>query len=63
MTRTYSMNIRLDLMLILTVILAVLKLTGIIAWSWLWVLSPLWAPVALVLLIISIFSIIKTFFA
>lgn len=24
-----------------------LKLTGVIAWSWLWVLSPLWIPLAL----------------
>ena len=23
------------------------KLAGIIAWSWLWVLAPLWAPVSL----------------
>lgn len=26
-----------------------LKLTGFIAWSWLWVTAPLWIPVALVL--------------
>jgi hypothetical protein len=25
----------------------VLKLTGLIAWSWWWVLSPLWIPIAL----------------
>jgi hypothetical protein len=24
-----------------------LKLAGIIAWSWLWVLCPLWIPLAL----------------
>lgn len=27
---------------ILTVVFIVLKLTGVIAWSWWWVLSPLW---------------------
>ena len=38
--------------------LIVLKLTGVIAWSWWWVLAPLWisglllAPVLLVLLIL-----------
>lgn len=27
---------------ILTIIFVTLKLLGVIAWSWLWVLSPLW---------------------
>ena len=27
---------------ILTLILIVLKLTGLVSWSWLWVLSPIW---------------------
>jgi hypothetical protein len=26
-----------------------LKLTGHITWSWLWVLSPLWIPAAIIL--------------
>lgn len=29
-----------------------LKLTGKIGWSWWWVLSPLWAPVVLYLIIL-----------
>jgi hypothetical protein len=36
--------------LFLTVLLAVfvaLKLAGTLAWPWLWVLAPLWGPVAL----------------
>lgn len=36
----------------LTGIFIGLKLLDIIAWSWLWVLSPLWISVALVILII-----------
>jgi energy-coupling factor transporter transmembrane protein EcfT len=32
---------------ILTLIFITLKLTGHITWSWLWVLSPLWIPLAL----------------
>lgn len=32
---------------VLTGILTTLKLTGVISWSWLWVLAPLWIPVAL----------------
>lgn len=33
----------------LLVAFVVLKLVGIIAWSWTWVLSPLWIPLALLL--------------
>lgn len=32
----------------LFLVFLVLKLTGVIAWSWLWVTAPLWVPVALV---------------
>ena len=31
---------------LLTVLFIGLKLTAYIAWSWLWVLSPLWLPLA-----------------
>ena len=34
---------------ILTLIFIVLKLTNCITWGWLWVLSPLWIPVAFIL--------------
>ena len=34
---------------LLTLLLIGLKLGGVIAWSWLWVLSPLWISVALFL--------------
>ena len=30
---------------LLTVAFIVLKLTGYINWSWLWVLAPLWLPI------------------
>ena len=36
---------------LLTIVFIVLKLTKVINWSWLWVLSPLWIPVALAVLI------------
>lgn len=36
---------------LLTVVFIVLKLTDVIAWPWWWVLSPLWIPLALVLII------------
>jgi hypothetical protein len=34
---------------ILALIFITLKLTGYITWSWLWVLSPLWIPIAIVI--------------
>ena len=42
---------------ILLVAFIVLKLCGVITWSWLWVLSPLWIPIALVLAILLIVGI------
>lgn len=32
---------------LLTIAFIVLKLTGVIAWSWWWVLAPIWIPLAL----------------
>jgi len=34
---------------LLTIVFIVLKLMGYIAWSWWWVLSPLWIPWALII--------------
>jgi hypothetical protein len=34
---------------LLAVLFIGLKLTGVIAWSWWWVLAPLWAPIAILL--------------
>lgn len=36
---------------ILTLIFITLKLTNFIAWSWWWVMAPVWIPVALVIVI------------
>jgi hypothetical protein len=36
---------------ILTLIFIVLKLTNFINWSWLWVLSPIWIPIFIVIVI------------
>ena len=35
---------------VLGIVFVVLKLTGVIAWSWLWVLSPWWISLLLILL-------------
>ena len=39
---------------LLTIVFIVLKLTGTIAWSWWWVLSPIWISFILGLLIILV---------
>lgn len=38
----------------LTIVFIILKLCGVIAWSWLWVLAPIWIPTALVLTVIGL---------
>jgi hypothetical protein len=37
----------------LTILFIALKLTRVIDWSWWWVLSPIWIPIAIVLLVIA----------
>lgn len=37
---------------LLAIVFIVLKLCNVIAWSWLWVLSPLWIPIGVVLIIL-----------
>lgn len=39
---------------LLTIVFIVLKLTNVINWSWLWVLSPVWIEFALVIAIVLI---------
>lgn len=43
---------------LLTIVFITLKLTGVISWSWLWVLSPIWISFALALVILVIAAII-----
>ena len=38
---------------LLTIAFIVLKLLGVITWSWVWVLSPIW--ITLVLILIAVF--------
>ena len=38
----------------ITLILVILKLTEVIDWSWVWVTSPIWIPIALVLFILFV---------
>lgn len=46
---------------LLTILFVGLKLMGYIAWSWIWVVSPLWMPLAIVLLLATIAAIVSLF--
>ncbi len=39
---------------LLAVLFIGLKLTKVIEWSWLWVLSPLWIPLAIGILLLAV---------
>ena len=39
---------------LLTIVFITLKLTGFINWSWLWVLSPIWIPLVVVICVMLI---------
>lgn len=49
------------LSVLLTVLFVLLKLTGVITWSWVWVLAPtwIWWPVIAIALIIEIIMVIR----
>jgi membrane protein YdbS with pleckstrin-like domain len=44
--------------MILFIVFLVLKLTDVINWSWWWVTSPLWIPLAAAAVIIGILGVI-----
>lgn len=43
---------------LLAVAFIVLKLCGVIAWSWWWVLAPLWIPIAIAIACLAIIAVI-----
>ena len=50
-----TVDIHVNFLECLTLLLIALRLTGAIAWSWLWVLAPLWLPLT-ILIIVAIFA-------
>ncbi len=42
----------------LTLLFVVLKLFGAITWSWVWVLSPMWLPFAVILAVFTFMSVL-----
>ena len=46
---------------LLTILFVALKLTGVIAWSWWWVLAPVWIPLIIVVGVVIIIGVISLF--
>lgn len=52
------MEIKLGLPGILTIAFVVLKLIGTIAWSWLWVLSPMWIGAGFTIIVLLLATLV-----
>lgn len=48
---------------LLTIVFIVLKLVGVISWSWVWVLAPFWIPLALIFAFFIIAVILSLIFS
>ena len=46
---------------LLQITFLVLKLTGVIEWSWWWVMAPTWIPIAFLILVIIGVSVVGAF--
>lgn len=44
----------LGIVYVLTIVFIVLKLLGVIRWSWIWVLSPIWISAVIVVAVFSV---------
>ena len=61
MSNQKNVTVQFPIFGILGLIFITLKLTGHITWSWLWVLSPFWIPIAVALLVVLIVFIVALF--
>ena len=57
-TRNRNISRGMSFPSVLLLVFIILKLTGTIAWSWLWVLSPLWIGASLGLLFFIVIGLI-----
>lgn len=61
MSNRKNVTVEFPIFGLLGLIFITLKLTGHITWSWLWVLSPFWIPIAVALLVVLIVFIVALF--
>ena len=48
----------LGIVSVLTIVFIVLKLLGVIKWSWIWVLSPIWISAVIAVAVFSVILIV-----
>ena len=53
MSASKGINVNLGFGGTLAIVFTVLKLTKVVAWPWLWVLSPIWIPLSVALCIVG----------
>lgn len=61
MSNTTKVQSSFPFLSILCLIFITLKLTGYIAWSWWWVLAPIWIPLAIVCVLFLIVGCIAVY--
>lgn len=44
----------------LFIVFLILKLTGVITWSWWWITAPLWIPIIIVMILRTLLIIIES---
>ena len=54
MSNTTKVQSSFPFLSILCLIFITLKLTGYIAWSWWWVLAPVWIPISIIIVVFVI---------
>ena len=54
-----NLKVELPMLSLLGVAFVVLKLCGVIDWSWWWVTAPFWVPVALMIVIVLLWIIVR----
>ena len=54
----HGISISMNLPTFLAILFTILKLTGMIRWSWIWVLSPLWIGMIVGIILLAIAGIL-----
>ena len=56
----YKCSVNIGFFGLLTIAFIVLKLCNVIEWSWIWVLSPIWIPFIILIIILLVIGIITS---
>lgn len=58
MNNNNNSGVRIGFCSLLAIVFIILKLCGVITWSWVWVLAPLWIPVLVGVVAIVIITVV-----